>query len=152
VPHPQGPSPGPFEFALWPREALVQRTDVEGPDGALYASGGDGASFTFTDYGQDGNPLNPCGDPPGGAGGDCADIVGATSTTYAPTSIDVDFQDQSRRHRHQLGRLDLCHLGCYRSDQAIALADRSRQDFDHGPCRIRTCDLGIKSPLLYQLS
>jgi len=39
-----------------------------GPDGALYASGGDGASFTFTDYGQDGSPLNPCGDPPGGVG------------------------------------------------------------------------------------
>ena len=39
-----------------------------GPDGALYASGGDGASFNFTDYGQDGSPLNPCGDPPGGVG------------------------------------------------------------------------------------
>ena len=35
-----------------------------GPDGALYASGGDGASFNFTDYGQDGAPTNPCGDPP----------------------------------------------------------------------------------------
>jgi hypothetical protein len=23
---------------------------------------------------------------------------------------------------------------------------------DGGPCRFRTCDLGIKSPLLYQLS
>jgi hypothetical protein len=39
-----------------------------GPGGALYASGGDGASFNFADYGQDGNPLNPCGDPPGGVG------------------------------------------------------------------------------------
>jgi glucose/arabinose dehydrogenase len=39
-----------------------------GPDGALYASGGDGASFNFADWGQDGSPLNPCGDPPGGAG------------------------------------------------------------------------------------
>ncbi|HEX2870286.1 MAG TPA: PA14 domain-containing protein [Polyangiaceae bacterium] len=35
-----------------------------GPDGALYASGGDGASFNFVDYGQDGNPINPFGDPP----------------------------------------------------------------------------------------
>jgi glucose/arabinose dehydrogenase len=35
--------------------------------GALYASGGDGASFTFTDWGQDGNPVNPCGDPHTGA-------------------------------------------------------------------------------------
>jgi PKD repeat protein len=34
----------------------------------LYVSGGDGASFTFTDYGQDGNPVNPCGDPTGGTG------------------------------------------------------------------------------------
>jgi glucose/arabinose dehydrogenase len=39
-----------------------------GSDGALYVSGGDGASFNFTDYGQDGSPLNPCGDPPGGVG------------------------------------------------------------------------------------
>ena len=39
-----------------------------GPEGALYASGGDGASFNFVDYGQDGSPLNPCGDPPGGVG------------------------------------------------------------------------------------
>lgn len=39
-----------------------------GADGALYVSGGDGASFGFTDYGQDGSPQNPCGDPPGGVG------------------------------------------------------------------------------------
>ena len=39
-----------------------------GPDGALYATGGDGASFNFADWGQDGSPLNPCGDPPGGVG------------------------------------------------------------------------------------
>lgn len=39
-----------------------------GPDGALYVSGGDGASFNLVDYGQDGTPLNPCGDPPGGVG------------------------------------------------------------------------------------
>ncbi|WP_329103858.1 PQQ-dependent sugar dehydrogenase [Micromonospora sp. NBC_01699] len=38
-----------------------------GADGMLYASAGDGASFSATDYGQLGNPVNPCGDPPGGA-------------------------------------------------------------------------------------
>lgn len=36
-----------------------------GPDGKLYVSGGDGASFDFADWGQDGNPVNPCGDAPG---------------------------------------------------------------------------------------
>jgi glucose/arabinose dehydrogenase len=39
-----------------------------GRDGSLYVSGGDGASFTFVDYGQRGSPPNPCGDPPGGVG------------------------------------------------------------------------------------
>jgi glucose/arabinose dehydrogenase len=39
-----------------------------GADGALYVAGGDGASFNFADWGQDGSPLNPCGDPPGGVG------------------------------------------------------------------------------------
>ena len=42
---------------------------VFGPDGALYVSGGDGASFGFADWGQDGSPLNPCGDPPVAVGG-----------------------------------------------------------------------------------
>jgi glucose/arabinose dehydrogenase/PKD repeat protein len=37
-----------------------------GADGYLYFAGGEGASFSFTDYGQGGNPPNPCGDPPGG--------------------------------------------------------------------------------------
>jgi glucose/arabinose dehydrogenase len=39
-----------------------------GADGALYVTGGEGANFDFVDYGQMGSPLNPCGDPPGGAG------------------------------------------------------------------------------------
>src|SRR5207237_9226488 len=45
-----------------------------GPDGALYVSGGDGASFNNVDYGQYGNTYsgdvaNPCGDPPAAVGG-----------------------------------------------------------------------------------
>jgi glucose/arabinose dehydrogenase len=41
-----------------------------GPDGNLYVTGGDGASFTNADWGQFGGgagsptPANPCGDPP----------------------------------------------------------------------------------------
>jgi glucose/arabinose dehydrogenase len=36
---------------------------------ALWVSGGEGASFSFVDYGQEGDPPNPCGDPPAGVGG-----------------------------------------------------------------------------------
>jgi glucose/arabinose dehydrogenase len=36
-----------------------------GADGALYVSGGEGASFEYDDYGQSGTPKNPCGDPGG---------------------------------------------------------------------------------------
>ncbi len=39
-----------------------------GADGYLYVTGGEGAAWHFNDYGQDGNPVNPCGDPPGGPG------------------------------------------------------------------------------------
>ncbi len=40
-----------------------------GSEGALYASGGDGASFILPDYGQFGWPhTNQCGDPPGSLG------------------------------------------------------------------------------------
>jgi glucose/arabinose dehydrogenase/PKD repeat protein len=42
---------------------------VFGADGMLYLSAGDGASFNFADWGQDGSPVNPCGDPPDGVGG-----------------------------------------------------------------------------------
>ena len=38
-----------------------------GADGMLYVSAGDGASYDLVDYGQLGNPHNPCADPPGGA-------------------------------------------------------------------------------------
>ena len=40
-----------------------------GADGNLYVSGGDGAAWHIADIGQDGDPVNPCGDPPGGVGG-----------------------------------------------------------------------------------
>jgi glucose/arabinose dehydrogenase len=35
-----------------------------GADGALYVSAGEGADFNLVDYGQRGEPLNPCADPP----------------------------------------------------------------------------------------
>ena len=36
---------------------------VFGADGKLYVSAGEGANFNETDWGQFGNPVNPCGDP-----------------------------------------------------------------------------------------
>ncbi|HEY9376536.1 MAG TPA: PQQ-dependent sugar dehydrogenase, partial [Jiangellaceae bacterium] len=58
-----------------------------GSDGALYASAGDGASFNFVDYGQDGSPVNPCGDPPG--------VVG--STLAPPTAEGGALRSQDLR-------------------------------------------------------
>jgi glucose/arabinose dehydrogenase/PKD repeat protein len=58
-----------------------------GADNALYVTGGDGASFNFTDYGQDGSPLNPCGDPPGGVG----------ATLAPPTAEGGALRSQDRR-------------------------------------------------------
>ena len=90
-----------------------------GADGALYVSGGDGASFNFADWGQDGSPLNPCGDPPGGVG---ATLTPPTAeggalrsqdlrTTADPTTLDgailrVD-PGHWRRHARQPARVQL---------------------------------------------
>ncbi len=40
-----------------------------GADGYLYVSSGDGGRWGTWDYGQLGNPVNPCGDPPSPVGG-----------------------------------------------------------------------------------
>ena len=70
-----------------------------GPDGALYASAGEGASFDFVDYGQKGSPLNPCGDPPGGSG----------ATLTPPTAEGGSLRSQSlRRDRRGQGRDPAC--------------------------------------------
>ncbi|HEY5144019.1 MAG TPA: PQQ-dependent sugar dehydrogenase, partial [Solirubrobacteraceae bacterium] len=53
-----------------------------GPDGALYASGGDGASYDIVDYGQTGSP---CGDPSNEGGSlRSQDLL----TTGDPTGLD----------------------------------------------------------------
>ena len=64
-----------------------------GPDGELYVSGGEGAQWSFADYGQRGGsvgspvPKNPCGDPPAEVG---EDLV-------VPTSQGGSLRSQSPR-------------------------------------------------------
>ena len=52
-----------YQFAEHGMDSLVF-----GPDGALYASSGEGAYSGTVDYGQKGTPANACGDPPGSVG------------------------------------------------------------------------------------
>jgi glucose/arabinose dehydrogenase len=54
-----------------------------GPEGALYVTAGDGASFNYVDYGQ---TKNPCGDPPGAAG---TNLTAPTAEGGALRSQDV---------------------------------------------------------------
>ena len=67
------------EFMTGPETVLVEdfceqfNTDTGGglefgADGYLYMSAGDGAASHTWDWGQFGDPANPCGDPPGGVG------------------------------------------------------------------------------------
>jgi glucose/arabinose dehydrogenase len=58
-----------------------------GPEGALYAGGGDGASFTGADYGQLGNPPNPCGDPEKAGGSLRSQDLRTPETGSDPTGL-----------------------------------------------------------------
>jgi len=57
-------------------------------DGALYASGGDGASFSHVDSGQLGEPENPCGDPPEEGGALRAQDLRTGPTPDDPVGLD----------------------------------------------------------------
>ena len=55
------------------------------PDGALYVTGGDGASFNVVDHGQLNGGSNPCSDPPSEGGALRSQDV---RSTVDPTSLD----------------------------------------------------------------
>lgn len=68
-----------------------------GPDGALYAAAGEGASYGAPDYGQFGGsepgsvtPRNPCGDPPAGVGGGMEPATGEGGAFRAQDLLTAD--------------------------------------------------------------
>ncbi len=77
-------------------------TIVFGPDGYLYAGGGDGASFDSADIGDlsvAGNPVNPCADPAGQGGAlrsqdvstpEKSSVFGTPRTSLDGTIIRID--------------------------------------------------------------
>ena len=103
-----------------------------GRDGALYASAGDGASFNFVDYGQDGSPLNPCGDPPGG--------VGATLTP--PTAEGGALRSQDLRTSGDPVTLDGTVI---RVDPATGAALPATRNRGHNPTT-RIIAYGLRNP------
>jgi glucose/arabinose dehydrogenase len=58
-----------------------------GPEGALYAGGGDGASFGSADYGQLGKPPNPCGDPKDEGGALRSQDLSTPASSEDPTGL-----------------------------------------------------------------
>ena len=114
-----------------------------GADGALYVSAGDGASFNFVDYGQDGTPSNPCGDPPArrrrtltpptAEGGRC----GARTCGRRATRSGLDGDDPPRRSGHRRGAARQPAGASSRSERppdhrATACATRSASTFRPG--------------------
>ena len=135
-----------------------------GNDGALYASGGDGASFNFTDYGQDGSPLNPCGDPPGGVG---ATLTPPTAEGGALRSQDLRTPGRSghaRWHGHpgqsgnrcgssgqpvgQLNRSQRTSHCCGRVSQSVPLHQRDPAPTSSGLVTSGWNDLGGDQPIV----
>ena len=106
-----------------------------GPDGMLYVSSGDGASFNWADYGQDGSPVNPCGDPPGG-------------TLTPPTSQGGALRAQSfRRPATQAASLDGAILRVNPDTGAAAAGNPAIANAD--PQRRRIVAYGFRNPFRF---
>jgi len=115
-----------------------------GPDGMLYVSGGEGASFNIgsQDYGQKGGvlsntptPKNPCGDPPGGVGG----------SMTAPTAEGGALRSQSfRRAAGEPGLLNGTVLRLNPANGNAAAGNPAIGNAD--PIRQRIIAYGLRNP------
>ncbi len=101
-----------------------------GSDGALYVSGGDGASFNFMDYGQAGIPKNPCGDPPGAPG---STLTPPTAEGGALRSQDVRTMSDPLSLDGAIARVDPA-TGAGRPDNPLFLSSdpNARRIIAHG--------------------
>jgi glucose/arabinose dehydrogenase len=110
-----------------------------GSDGALYVSGGDGASLSGVDWGQEGDPPNPCGDPPGG--------VGATLTP--PTAEGGALRSQDLRTSGDPVGLDGTIL---RVDPATGAALPDNPLFSHADANARRIiTYGLRNPFRFAI-
>ena len=107
-----------------------------GADGALYVTGGDGASFNFVDYGQDGNPVNPGGDPP----------VPVGSAQTPPTAEGGALRSQDLRTRGRSGHARWIGAACRPAHRAAAMPDNPLIATPGSPTRRRIVAYGLRNP------
>ena len=77
-----------------------------GPDGALYVSGGDGASYDFADYGQDGSAAEPVRRPAGRGRGHAHASDGGGGRPSQPGPAHPQRSHHARRHGDPAARPD----------------------------------------------
>ena len=116
--------------------ATRSATCASAPDGALYVSSGDGASFSAVDYGQLGTPANPCGDPPGGTMTPPSAQGGALRSQDVRT---LGRPDRPRRH-------DPAARPGHRRGRGRQPADRQRRPERPADRRARACATRSGSP------
>ncbi len=105
-----------------------------GPDGDLYVSAGDGASFNYADYGQ---TNNACGDPPGAAG------AGLTPPTAQGGAL------RAQSARRPAGEPAVLDGAVLRVDPATGAAAAGNPLTGPDPDRSRIVAYGLRNPFRF---